>query len=215
MPEEEHDEVVPQGKAHDGHEAEEALHDKEAIRNAEAARPAENIAESEQLTPKQRAKQLRKLSDDELLAMAEEAIKADHWLDVARRSQAELDNTVKRLKREHVDDRKYAAASLVRDLLPVLDNLGRALQAASQGKDFEALQQGVALTNKMFIDTLSQHGIKPIEAAGQPFDPAWHEALMTTNNPDLENDVVAMELERGWKMLDRVLRATKVQVNKR
>ncbi|MCA8912530.1 MAG: nucleotide exchange factor GrpE [Planctomycetes bacterium] len=214
MPEK-HDEVIPKGKPHDGHEAEDALHDEAAMHTAEEAKHGEEIAESEYLPPKQRAKQLRKLKDEELIALAEEAKKADHWLDVAKRSQAELDNIVKRMKREHSDDLKYAAAGMVRDLLPVLDNLGRALQAAAQSKDFDALQQGVEMTNKLFIDALAKHGVTPIEAQGQPFDPAWHEALMTTSNPDLNNDVVAMELERGWKMLERVLRATKVQVNKK
>ncbi|MCA8936515.1 MAG: nucleotide exchange factor GrpE [Planctomycetes bacterium] len=214
MPEEKHEEVVPTGKPHDGHEAEEALNDPKAVQNAEDARHGEEIADSD-LPPKQRAKKLRKLSDEELIALAEEAKKADHWLDVARRSQAEFDNAVKRIKREQQDDLKYAAASLVRDLLPVLDNLGRALQTSAQSKDFDALHQGVSMTSKLFIDTLAQRGITPIETEGKTFDPAVHEALMTANNPDLDDNVITMELERGWKMLDRVLRASKVQVNKK
>lgn len=208
-------EVEAQGKPREGHEAEDALNDAEAMQTAEEARHGEEIAGDEDLSPKKRAKKLRKLSDEELLAIAEEAAKADHWLDVAKRTQAELDNTIKRLKREHSDDLKYANGSLVRDLLPVLDNLGRALQAGAQSEDFKSLFEGVNLTNKMFLEALARHNVTPIEAQGQPFDPAVHEALMTTNNPELDNNVVAMELERGWKLLDRVLRASKVQVNKK
>jgi molecular chaperone GrpE len=215
MAKEKSDEVVPQGEPHEGHEAEQALHDKQAMHTAEEALHGEQIAADENLPLHKRAKRLRKLSDEELLALAEQAAKAEHWLEVAQRSQAEMDNAIRRLKRESQDDLKYAAGSLTRDLLPVVDNLARALQATSQTRDFKALAEGVELTNKMFIDALERHGITPIEALGHPFDPAVHEALMTTSNPELENNAVAMELERGWKLHDRVLRATKVQVNKK
>lgn len=213
MSENEH-EVEAKGEPREGHEAEDSLNDAEALRTAEEARHGEEIVE-EDISPKKRAKKLRKLSDEELLALAEEAAKADHWLDVAKRTQAELDNTLKRVKREHSDDLKYANGSLVRDLLPILDNLGRAIQAGAQSEDFKSLFEGVTLTNKMFVEALARHNVTPIDADGQPFDPAVHEALMTTNNPELDNNIVAMEMERGWKLLDRVLRASKVQVNKK
>ena len=181
----------------------------------EVATPEAEQAPEEELSPKKRAKKLRKLSDEELIALEDEAAKAAHWLDVARRTQAELDNTLKRLKREHADDLKYANAPLVRDLLPILDNLGRALKAGEKKEDFKGLFDGVSLTNKMFVEVLSNHKVTPIEAEGEQFDPAVHEAMLTTSNPELEDDVVAAELERGWKLLDRVLRASKVQVNKK
>lgn len=177
----------------------------------QAPEPAAEPAE-EELSPRRRAKLLRKLDDEALLAVADKAEQAEKWLDVARRSQAELDNAIKRLKREHQDDVKYAAASLVRELLPVLDNLGRALHA---GGELEGLRQGIELTHKLFIEALAKVGVRPIEAEGQPFDPAHHEALMTANKPELEDNHVTMELEKGWKLHDRVLRASKVQVNKK
>jgi len=164
-----------------------------------------------ELTPKERAKQLRKLDDEVLVTLAEEAARADHWLDLARRAQAELDNTIKRLRREALEDSRYALAGLGRDLLPVIDNLNRALQAAPPG---DPTAEGVKLTAKVLADALARHGIKPIEAQGKPFDPAFHEALMTANNPELPDNSVASELEQGWMLHDRVLRASKVQVNK-
>jgi molecular chaperone GrpE len=175
----------------------------------EAEQVDEGAAES--ITASERAEQLRALDDETLLTLAEQAAKADHWLDVARRAQAELDNTVKRLRREFQDDMKYANAGLARELMPVIDNLGRALKA--QGKA-DSLAEGVKLTHKLLLDALAKHGITPIEAQGKPFDPALHEAVMASSNPKLPDNTVAMELEQGWKMLDRVLRATKVQVNK-
>ncbi|MCB9894323.1 MAG: nucleotide exchange factor GrpE [Planctomycetes bacterium] len=215
MAKDKHNEVIPEGEPHEGHDADQALHDADAMKTAGEAQAGEQIVEDENLSPKQRAKKLRKLDDEELLAVAEQAVKAEHWLEVAKRSQAEMENTIRRIKREAQDDLKFAAGSLVRELLPVLDNLSRALQATAQSKDFKALFEGVELTNKMFTDALARHGVTPIEAEGRTFDPAVHEALMTTNNPDLEDNAVAMELERGWKLHDRVLRASKVQVNKK
>jgi molecular chaperone GrpE len=179
----------------------------------QTAPEAEQVDEAtaEPITASQRAEQLRALDDETLLTLAEQAAKADHWLDVARRAQAELDNTVKRLRRDAQEDMKYANAGLARDLLPVMDNLSRALKA--QG-NVQSLAEGVKLTSKQLVEALAKHGITPIDADGRPFDPALHEAVMATRNPNLPNNAVAMELEQGWKMLDRVLRATKVQVNK-
>lgn len=211
----EHDEIEPKGEPREDHKAEEALEDKEAIRTAEEARHGEEIAAHEELPLKKRAKMLRKLSDEELVAIAEEAGKADQWLDVARRTQAELDNTVKRLKREHGDSLKYAKGPLAGDLLPIIDNLGRALAAGRESESFKGLYDGVNMTNKMFIETLARHGIEPIDAEGQKFDPNFHEALMTDSRDDVEDNVVTQELERGWRMGERVLRASKVKVNKR
>jgi molecular chaperone GrpE len=209
MPEEH--EIDPQGKPREGHAADQALHDDDALNTAEEAHHAEEIGTNENLPPHKRAKMLRKLADEELLALAEQAAKADHWLDVARRGQAELDNTIKRLRRESAEDQRYAQAGIARDLLPVIDNLNRALQAAPPD---DPMAEGVKLTARLLIEALAKHAITPIEALGKPFDPAFHEALMTTHRADLPDNAVAMELEQGWKMHDRVLRATKVQVNK-
>lgn len=204
-------EIDPKGKPREGHAADQALHEDEALETAQAAHHAEEVGTNEEVPPHKRAKQLRKLPDEELLALAEQAAKADHWLDVARRGQAELENTIKRLRREAQEDVRYAQGGVARDLLPVIDNLNRALQAAAPD---DPMAEGVKLTAKLLVEALAKHGITPIEALGKPFDPAFHEALMTTNRPDMPDNAVAMELEQGWKMHDRVLRATKVQVNK-
>lgn len=191
-------EPVPQGDLHEGDVAHEALAEKAA---AAAAQPT--------------AEQLRALPDDDLLKLADEASRADHWLDVARRTQAELENTVRRLRRDSDDALKYANSGLAREMLPVLDNLSRALEAAAKSKDFEGLYKGVELTQKLFQDALARFGIQPIDTVGAVFDPAVHEALMTASRDDLANNAVAAEFERGYRLHDRVLRAAKVQVNKK
>lgn len=211
----ERDQLNPTGgPARDGKQAKEALADKQAAATAAKAQAGEEILD-EHATRRQKANELRALEDDQLLALAEEAQKADHWLNVARRTQADSENTLKRLRREQDDNLKYAAAPLARELLPVLDNLQRAISAAAAAKDFAALQAGVELTQKMFVDALGRLHVKAIECLGKPFDPALHEALMMVNNAALEENAVAQELERGWKLHDRVLRAAKVSVNRK
>lgn len=209
------DEIEQQGEPRDDHAAEDSLHDEQDLKIAEMAKHGEDIAAVKDISPKQRAKMLRKLDDDELIALAEQAAKADHWLDVARRAQAELDNTVKRLRREQQDASRYANSGMARDLLQVIDNLSRALEAGAKTEDFKSLNEGVQLTHKLFSDVLARHNITAIEAVGQAFDPALHEALMTDSQPEVEDNVITAEFEKGWKLHDRVLRASKVRVNKR
>lgn len=206
--------IDPKDVPKEGHAAAEALADKEAVAAASKAAHGEAIA-AEAATPAQKAAELRALSDEEMLALAEEAGRADHWLDVARRAQAELDNTIKRLRRDQEDAMRYANSGLARDLLPALDNLSRALAAGQTSKDFDSLFKGLVLTVKLFTDALARNDIKPIEAAGKPFDPAMHDAVMMASDAKLDDNAVAMELERGWMLHDRVLRAAKVSVNKK
>jgi molecular chaperone GrpE len=208
-------EVQPTGEPLEQQAASDALHDDQDIKTAQAAKRGEEIAAAEGMSAHAKAKQLRKLSDDELLALADQAGKADHWLDVARRGQAELENTIKRLRRDQQDATKYAASGLARDLLPVIDNLARALEAAVEVEDLEGLQDGVRLTYKLFTDVLARHDITAIDSVGKPFDPAVHEAVLMDNQPKLDDNVITAEFEKGWKMHDRVLRAAKVRVNKR
>jgi molecular chaperone GrpE len=208
-------EMKDTGKAREGHEADGALRDAHDLETAQKAKHGEDIIAEPDVSPRAKARQLRKLDDDELIALAEQAAKADHWLDVARRAQAELDNTIKRLRRDQQDAVKFAAGSLARDLLQVVDNLQRAMDAAGSAQDFASLNEGVQLTHKLFADVLARHDIKPIESVGKPFNPEFHDAVMMDNQPDVEDNVITTELERGWKMHDRVLRAAKVRVNKK
>jgi molecular chaperone GrpE len=213
MPEDKH-EIEPEGPPSESHEAEKELADGEAQAAAKKARPGENIAAQDD-TPARKAAKLRKLSDEELLALAEQAAKADHWLGVAQRTQADMENTIKRLRRDHEEALRFASSALAREMLPVLDNLARAIQAAEKSHDFEGLFRGLQLTKKMFDAALERNDIRPIDAQGKPFDPALHEAVMTGQDPKLGDNVVAAELEQGWMLRDRVLRASKVKVNQK
>jgi len=130
------------------------------------------------------------------------------------RTQADFDNYRKRAQKDREDLMAYANQKLLVSLLPVLDNLDRALATATAPGD-EKLRQGVELTARSFREILTREGVTPIEAVGQPFDPNFHEAVMTVSSDEHYDDVVVAEFQRGYKLGDRVVRPSMVQVNKK
>jgi molecular chaperone GrpE len=136
----------------------------------------------------------------------------DESRDRLLRAHAELENYRKRVQREREEDRRYAAAPLVRDLLPVLDNLQRAVDAARKGGTVDDLQQGVQMVLQQAREVLLKHHVVPIPAAGELLDPHRHEAI--TQMPSAEHPplTVLQEVEAGYMLHDRVLRPTKVIV---
>jgi molecular chaperone GrpE len=162
-----------------------------------------------------KAAALRKLTDEDLLALAKRAAEAEHWLDVARRTQAEFENAKKRIEREQAETSKYVVGGFAKELFAPIDNLERALAASEKSKDFQALHDGLKMTYQALLTSLANSGLKPIDALGKPFDTNQHEALMMSNDAKLENNVVSQVFEKGWKLHDRVLRPAKVVVNKK
>jgi molecular chaperone GrpE len=149
---------------------------------------------------------------DELEQLRRQAADAqDRFL----RSQAELENTRKRLRREMDDERRYAELSLLADLLPVIDNVNRAVEAAEKNADAATLLAGVKMVRQQLNSVLEKHHCQPIRAEGQPFDPAVHEAIMQQPNDEHpENTVTAVGLP-GYKLHDRVVRPAQVVVSTR
>ncbi len=133
----------------------------------------------------------------------------ERWL----RSQAELENFRKRSQKELEQERQYRSLPVVRDVLPGLDNLQRALQVAKTSKDVDQLLQGVQMVATQLQEALTRHAVVPIEAVGQPFDPNLHEAIQQAPSKDHPAMTVLHEVERGYQMYDRVVRPTKVIVS--
>jgi len=126
---------------------------------------------------------------------------------------ADFENARKRLLRDAETERKYASEPLVRDLLPTLDNLDRALEAAKTAGDTGPLAMGVAATVSQFLDILRRHGVTRIDCnPGTPFDPNLHQAVMQQPTADFEPGQVAQVLQQGFLIHDRVLRPTSVIV---
>lgn len=136
----------------------------------------------------------------------------DKFLGLLQRTQADFENYQKRNQRERDQERRYWYAPLALDLLPVLDNLERALAAAKQVNESGPLVQGVQMVLSQFLDLLKRYGVTPIEAEGKAFDPNRHEAVMQ-QPADVPPNHVVQVLERGFMLHDRVLRPAKVIVS--
>jgi molecular chaperone GrpE len=130
------------------------------------------------------------------------------------RSAAEMDNTRKRLERERAESVCYANESIIRDLLPIVDNLERAVEHAQKEADAQSLVDGVTITLKSFQDTLARYGCGSFEALGKPFDPNYHEAVMQEETDEYPQSAVLRELQKGYTLHSRLLRPAMVVVSK-
>ena len=130
------------------------------------------------------------------------------------RQAAELENFKKRAARERGEAFRYANESLIRDLLPVLDNLERAVEHARGGDNGRPLLEGVEMVLKGFLDALSKHGVTQVSAKGEPFDPNKHEAIVQVETEEQTPNIVVEEHHKGYYLLDRLLRPSLVSVSK-
>jgi molecular chaperone GrpE len=143
-------------------------------------------------------------------ARAEAQKNRDQLLRVA----ADFDNYKKRSRREIADAVKVSREDLLRELLPVFDNLERASAHAGTATDTKALADGISMVQRQFVDVLGKIGIERVASAGQPFDPAVHEAVQHLETDEFAPGVVAAELQAGYRTGDRVLRPALVVVAK-
>lgn len=126
------------------------------------------------------------------------------------RLRADFENSRKRLTREKEESLKYANQSILADFLPLLDHLELGLQAATAAKDVGSVVTGLKLIQSQFERFLADHGVAPIEAVGQPFDPHLHEALGQEPAPGKPEGIVLHQRRRGFKLGDRLLRPASV-----
>ncbi|NOJ69761.1 nucleotide exchange factor GrpE [Paenibacillus alvei] len=129
------------------------------------------------------------------------------------RAQADFDNFRRRTLKEKEDFAKYASAKLVTELLPVLDNFERALATEQASSEAESFIKGVDMIFRQLGQVLEQEGVKPMEAVGQPFNPEFHQAVMTVDTDEYEEGVVVEELQKGYMLKDKVLRPAMVKVS--
>lgn len=169
-------------------------------------------------------------------AEADEALAAlqkdrDAYKEQFLRAVADFDNYRKRIERERRELSEYAAADVLRELLPIIDNFERALSAFAQGAsafakapadkpadkqpDIDTFRRGVELIHKQMLDLLRKRGVTPIDALGADFDPNVHQAVIHEPSEDHREGEVMEELQRGYKLGDRLLRPSMVKVAKR
>ncbi len=180
----------------------------EAPAAAAAAEPANDQPTATAEKPADKAEPTieQKLAD----AQAEAARVRDQLL----RTAADFDNFRKRSRREEADALKRGREGLLKDLLPVFDNLERAIQHAETAQDAKAVADGLRMVLKQFLDTIDKIGVKRIVAVGQPFDPAKHEAIQQMESKEHPAGVVMAEVQPGYTMGDGLLRAALVVVSK-
>jgi molecular chaperone GrpE len=126
------------------------------------------------------------------------------------RSLADADNARKRAQRDAAEQRTYGVVEAVRAFLPLLDGLERALQTPSSSA--QDLLKGIQLLQKQTLDALRRLGVEPIQATGERFDPHWHEAVESVDNPAVADQTVLDELQRGYRLKDRLVRPAMVRV---
>lgn len=130
------------------------------------------------------------------------------------RLQAELQNVLGRARREAEETRKYGALGVARDLLPAIDNIDRALEAAKNTGEASGLADGFRMVRDQIATVLAQHGCEPIDTtAGVEFDPSMHEAILQQPSDEFAAGTVILTAQPGYKMHDRVVRAAQVIVS--
>lgn len=187
-------------------EAEEAAADEaEAPETAEASESdaAEADAAAEAEAPDEDAAAL-KAQVESLKAALEEK---DNRV---KRLQADFENFRRRTSKEREELANVVTQDLLKSMLPILDNFDRAM--AAEQKDNESFQKGVEMIYTQLHETLKNAGLELIETEGQKFDPNFHQAVMRVENPDLEDDTIAQELQKGYIVKGRVIRPSMVQV---
>jgi len=141
-----------------------------------------------------------------------EQVKAERaaYLDRAARIQAEFENFRKRNAKAQQEYREYAVADALKVLLPILDSMDNALK--TKAASLEDFHSGIELIDKQFHDALARLGVQPVAAEGEPFDPNVHQAIQMVDTDEAEDNHVLQELQRGYKLKDRLLRPAMVRV---
>jgi molecular chaperone GrpE len=153
------------------------------------------------------------LVEDLQQALTAKAEEAKGLNDKYLRLAAEFDNYKRLIQRDQRDQIRFGNESLLKELLPVVDNLERAIKASREGGNNDALIQGVNLTLKQLTGALTRFHVTPVETIGQPFDPAMHQAVASIASEKVPAQHVLDELQRGYLLHDRILRAAMVSVS--
>ena len=127
-----------------------------------------------------------------------------------KRLQADFENFRRRTSKEREEIGNVVTQELLKNLLPIVDNFDRAM--ATEQQDGEAFKKGVEMIYTQLGETLKNVGLEPIETEGQKFDPNFHQAVMRVENPDLDDDTIAQELQKGYIVKGKVIRPSMVQV---
>lgn len=170
----------------------------------------QNITETDQVIEQTAEKSPEEKLNEELLKQKEAAQKNhDNYL----RALAEVENTKKRSARDREEYLKFANVSMIKKMLPIIDDLHRALEVAHNTRDIEAMVKGVEMIASRLDEVLKGEGVTTIESVGKPFDPQYHEALTVEASDQHPENTVIEQFQTGYVMHDRVIRPSLVKVS--
>lgn len=171
----------------------------EANASASENNSEESIKDEESESQDTKIKELEKLANDN----------EEKYL----RLYAEFENYKRRIQKENQINATYKAQGVLTDILPSIDNIERALQIEGDDESFKSLQKGVQMVHESLLRALKDNDLEEILAEGKEFDPNLHQAVVQDDNPDFKSGEVTQELQKGYKLKDRVLRPSMVKVN--
>ncbi len=158
---------------------------------------------------------LTELSREDLLKKIEEySASAEKNLDLYLRAMAEIENLKRRFRKDKDDLGKFANESIIRDLLPVVDNLENAISFAEGLNATSSMLEGIRLTFRMLTDVLRKSGVQEIKALDEAFDPNFHQAMMHEETEEKKAGIVIKELQKGYLLNERLIRPSMVVVGK-
>lgn len=149
-------------------------------------------------------------SEAKIMALQDEVTK---WKTEYYKVFADMENTKKRMNKEFDNQKKFMMQSFIEELLPVIDNFERSLASEAGDENLKNFLKGYQMIHDQLMNILEKNGVKAIEAEGKPFDPNFHQAVMTEKVDGVEPNMVVQELQKGYMLKDRVIRATLVKVS--
>ena len=161
----------------------------------------------------ERVEQAAEAVEHDLQELQRKARERDEFLDLLQRVRADYANYQKRVARQLEEARRFAVAPFARDLLGVVDNLERAIEAAEKVQGAEAIVEGIRLVYQELMGVLQRHGIQPVAPDGETFDPAYHEAVAQEPSETVPPGRVLRTLQRGYMLHERLLRPARVVVS--
>jgi molecular chaperone GrpE len=183
---------------------------REGLQEQAAETVPDNQSENEAPTAQPEIAQKQELQEpsarDQEISELQERIKRLH---------ADFENFRRRKEEEAQEAKKYASEEIIKHLLSIMDNFERALSSASDSHNFQSLLEGLQMVHRQMKDLLDREGVKEINARGEAFDPALHQAVMKVEDDSLPDETVVAELQKGYKMKDKVIRPSMVQVSRK
>ncbi|MFW6147297.1 MAG: nucleotide exchange factor GrpE [Thermodesulfobacteriota bacterium] len=187
--------------------------DAEVNRNEEAE-DKKKISSEETRGEQEKQKSIEEMTQQELIERVKDAEqKAQESYDLYMRAYAEMDNIKKRRAKDRVELAKFANESLIKQLLPVIDSLDKALEHGREGGSLPELVEGLEMTRKVMMDTLEKAGLSEVEAESKPFDPNFHEAISKQPDDTVPPNHVITEMQKGYVLNGRLIRPSVVVIS--